>query len=113
PERVREGVRHRTRPPDQQAQRDRTRGGRPARQGRRRTPGTLRPLFYGTDWADESAYDLVVDTSDAPDAEAIAQITEAVQTMPRPAPQSQAAHLKVDQVLAETVAKAIIPRGQG
>lgn len=71
-------------------------------------------LFYGADWADESAYDLVVDTSDAPDAEAIAQITEAVQTMPKPAPQSpQAAHLTVDQVLAETVAKAIIPRDQG
>ncbi len=68
-------------------------------------------LFYGSDWADESAYDLVVDTSDAPDAEAVAQVVEAVQAMPAAAEDArQAAHLKVDSVLAATVSKEMARR---
>ncbi|MCB0911688.1 MAG: cytidylate kinase-like family protein [Propionibacteriaceae bacterium] len=68
-------------------------------------------LFYGADWADESAYDLVVDTSDTPDAEAVAQIVEALQARPAAAGDArQAAHLTVDPVLADTVDKALADR---
>ncbi len=71
-------------------------------------------LFYGTDWADESAYDLVVDTTDAPDAEAVAQVVEALQARPEAAADArQAAHLEVDRVLAATVAKEMARRVKG
>jgi cytidylate kinase len=68
-------------------------------------------LFYGADWADESAYDLVLDTSDASDADACAQVVDAVHALPEPgASDRQAANLEVDPVLAQTVAQAMARR---
>ncbi len=60
-------------------------------------------LFYAADWADTSAYDLVVDTSDCSDADAVAQIVAAVRTLPRTGASARAANLSIDPVLAETV----------
>lgn len=68
-------------------------------------------LFYGADWAEESAYDLVLDTSDLADTDAVAQLVQAVRALPEPAPSDrQAANLTVDPVLEETVAEAMARR---
>jgi cytidylate kinase len=68
-------------------------------------------LFYGADWAEEAAYDLVLDTSSTSDEEAAAQIVKAVHSLPEPAASDrQAANLEVDPVLANTVAQVMARR---
>jgi cytidylate kinase len=69
-------------------------------------------LFYGADWADESAYDLVLDTGDLSDDAAAAAIVDAVHALPE-APAAEgglAANLEVDPVLAGTVEKLMARR---
>lgn len=70
-------------------------------------------LFYSAKWADESEYDLVIDTGDLSDDAAVAQIVAAVQALPEPAPgQRTAATIEVDPVLAKTVAEAMERRAR-
>ncbi len=65
-------------------------------------------LFYGADWADEAAYDLVIDTGSLSDEEAVARVVEAVRALPEAAaPDRKASALEVDPVLAKTVADAM------
>jgi cytidylate kinase len=66
-------------------------------------------LFYSADWADESQFDLVVDTGVDSDEEAKAKIKEAVSVLPARGTRS-AAGLEVDNVLADTVAEALARR---
>lgn len=60
-------------------------------------------LFYGADWADESAFDLVVDTGELSDADAVARIAAEAAALPSCAEGPSAAGLEVDVVLRETV----------
>ncbi|MBI5027916.1 MAG: cytidylate kinase-like family protein [Actinobacteria bacterium] len=60
-------------------------------------------LFYGADWADESAFDLVVDTGELSDADAVARIAAEAAALPSYAEGPSAAGLEVDVVLRETV----------
>ncbi|MCA0306659.1 MAG: cytidylate kinase-like family protein [Actinobacteria bacterium] len=60
-------------------------------------------LFYGADWADESAFDLVVDTGELSDADAVARIAAEAAALPAYAEGPSAAGLEVDVVLRETV----------
>jgi cytidylate kinase len=65
-------------------------------------------LFYGADWADDSNFDLVIDTETTSDPAAIAQIAAAAAALPTAgADQPTAAALTVDPVLAKVAAKAI------
>jgi cytidylate kinase len=66
-------------------------------------------LFYSADWAEESQFDLVVDTGAGSDEEARTQIKEAVGVLPARGVRS-AASLVVDEVLADTVAKVLARR---
>lgn len=63
-------------------------------------------LFYGRDLADESQFDLVVDTGTTSDADARAQIIAALTTM-KPAGDRSASRLEVDSVLSDTVNEAL------
>ena len=68
-------------------------------------------LFYNADWADEAAYDLVVDTSELSDEQATAAIAAAVAALPAPAADDRlAATLEVDPVLESTVAEVMARR---
>lgn len=60
-------------------------------------------LFYGADWADKSAFDLVVDTGELSDADAVARIAAEAAALPSYAEGPSAAGLEVDVVLRETV----------
>jgi cytidylate kinase len=66
-------------------------------------------LFYGAEWAEESQFDLVVDTGADSDDAAKARIKEAVEALPARGDRT-AATIKVDDVLATTVAKALARR---
>jgi len=66
-------------------------------------------LFYSADWADESQFDLVVDTSTGSDDEAKAKIMEAVAVLPARGART-AATIQVDEVLANTVAEVLARR---
>jgi len=66
-------------------------------------------LFYSADWADESQFDLVVDTGVDSDAEAKERIKAAVELLPRKGARA-AATIEVDEVLAGTVAKVLARR---
>lgn len=66
-------------------------------------------LFYSADWADESQFDLVVDTSTGSDDEAKAKIKEAVAVLPARGART-AATIQVDEVLANTVAEVLARR---
>lgn len=69
-------------------------------------------LFYNAGWADESGFDLVVDTDEVSDAEAVQQIRAAVAALPVPAEDARAASaLDVDLVLARTVASVLARKG--
>ncbi|MHA6512835.1 cytidylate kinase-like family protein [Tessaracoccus sp. Z1128] len=62
-------------------------------------------LFYTADWADESNFDLVIDTETTSDRVAIAEITAAVAALPAPTVgERTAASISADPVLAKTVA---------
>ena len=60
-------------------------------------------LFYGADWADESAFDLVVDTGELSDADAVERIAAEAAALPSYAEGPSAAGLEVDVVLREAV----------
>lgn len=65
-------------------------------------------LFYGANWADESSFDLVIDTADISDSEAIAKMAAAAKSLPSTRDGGRsAASIAVDPVLAETVAQVI------
>ncbi|MGV8909777.1 MAG: AAA family ATPase [Propionicimonas sp.] len=66
-------------------------------------------LFYSADWADESQFDLVVDTGVDSDAEAQARIKAAAELLPARGVRT-ADTIEVDEVLAATVAKALARR---
>ena len=66
-------------------------------------------LFYSADWADESQFDLVVDTGVDSDEQAKTRIKEAMAVLPARGTRS-AATLKVDNVLADTVAEVLARR---
>jgi len=66
-------------------------------------------LFYGADWADETQFDLVIDTGVDSDDAARARIKEAVEVMPSRGVRT-AATIMVDEVLADTVAEALTHR---
>jgi cytidylate kinase len=66
-------------------------------------------LFYSADWADESQFDLVVDTGAASDDSAKAKIKEAVDVLKTTGDRTAAA-IEVDDVLADTVEKAVARR---
>jgi len=66
-------------------------------------------LFYSADWADESQFDLVVDTGTDSDEVAKAKIKEAIEILPARGTRT-AATIQVDEVLANTVAKALARR---
>ncbi|MCA0296631.1 MAG: cytidylate kinase-like family protein [Actinobacteria bacterium] len=63
-------------------------------------------LFYNAGWADESGFDLVIDSEASSDAEAIAQIRTAVAALPADGARSASA-LEVDPVLARTAATVL------
>lgn len=65
-------------------------------------------LFYGSDWAKESEFDLVIDTEATTDAEARAQVVAALQArLAAGGAGPSVASLEVDPVLAEAVAAAM------
>ena len=65
-------------------------------------------LFYGRDLADESQFDLVVDSGNTSDADAKAQIIAALSKMKPAGPSDRtAARLEVDSVLSDTVDEAL------
>ena len=66
-------------------------------------------LFYSADWADESQFDLVVDTGAHSDDAAKAAILEAVQALPAGGTRTDVT-IEVDEVLAATVEKAMTKR---
>jgi cytidylate kinase len=66
-------------------------------------------LFYSVDWADESQFDLVVDTGTDSDDAAKAKIKEAMQAL-KPTGERTAATIRVDEVLAGTVEKVLARR---
>jgi cytidylate kinase len=66
-------------------------------------------LFYSADWADEAQFDLVVDTGADSDDAAKAKIKEAIEVLPARGART-AATIGVDEVLANTVAKALARR---
>ena len=66
-------------------------------------------MFYSANWAEESAYDLVVDTGALSDAEASARISEALRALPRGSGR-RASDLEVDPVLAQTVGEVLARR---
>lgn len=66
-------------------------------------------MFYSANWAEESAYDLVVDTGALGDAEAAARISEALRGLPRDSGR-RASDLEVDPVLAQTVGEVLARR---
>ena len=63
-------------------------------------------LFYSADWADESQFDLVVDTGTDSDDAAKAKIREAVGVLKATGDRT-AATTEMDEVLADAVAKAL------
>ncbi|MCC6497668.1 MAG: cytidylate kinase-like family protein [Propionibacteriaceae bacterium] len=68
-------------------------------------------LFYSTDWADESQFDLVVDTGAETDEEACDRIAAAVRALPEPTPGVRsAATIAIDDVLSQTVADVLARR---
>lgn len=68
-------------------------------------------LFYSADWADESQFDLVIDTGTESDDEARARIVAAVKALPEPAVGARsAATIAVDDVLSRTVAETQVRR---
>lgn len=70
-------------------------------------------LFYSADWADESAFDLVVDTGELTDADAIGKIAETVRALPAPAEGARtAAGIAVQAVLADTVDEVLASRSK-
>lgn len=70
-------------------------------------------LFYGTKWADETEYDLVIDTGTDDDAAAKARIVAAVQALPAAtADDRTAAAIEVDPVLRDTVDQALARRAK-
>lgn len=70
-------------------------------------------LFYNAKWADQAEYDLVIDTSDQNDEQAIAQIVAAIKALPAPrAGDRTAAAVEVDAVLARTVDAALARRAK-
>lgn len=65
-------------------------------------------LFYNARWAEDSNFDLVIDTGTTSDFDAITQICAAVAALPATSDsQRSAATLGVDPVLATTVAKVL------
>jgi cytidylate kinase len=66
-------------------------------------------MFYSTGWADESNFDLVVDTTDTSDEAAVARLAEAARTLPASGERT-AATLDVDPVLAKAVEKVLARR---
>lgn len=70
-------------------------------------------LFYGAKWADETEYDLVIDTGADSDEAATARIIAAVQALPAVAADDRtAATIEVDPVLRDTVKEALARRAQ-
>ena len=70
-------------------------------------------LFYGAKWADESEYDLVIDTGVDSDEAAIAKIIAAVQALPPSGDDDRtAATIEVDPVLRDTVETALARRAK-
>ncbi len=69
-------------------------------------------LFYSADWADESLFDLVIDTGVDSDDAAVAEIVAAVKALPAVAADDRAAaHLEVDAVLSRTIDEELARRG--
>jgi cytidylate kinase len=66
-------------------------------------------LFYSADWADESQFDLVVDTGIDSDDAARAKIKEAVGVLKTTGDRTAAA-IEVDEVLADAVARDLARR---
>lgn len=66
-------------------------------------------LFYSADWADESQFDLVLDTGTESDVVARNRIVEALKTLPTSGERT-AATIEVDEVLARTVDKLLARR---
>lgn len=66
-------------------------------------------LFYSVDWADESQFDLVVDTGADSDDAAKAKIKDALGTLPARGART-AASIQVDEVLANTVENVLAGR---
>ncbi|HMO12062.1 MAG TPA: cytidylate kinase-like family protein [Actinotalea sp.] len=65
-------------------------------------------LFYGKDWAKESQFDVVVDTGQSSDEQALGLIRRALAARPAPGlGQVTSAAVDVDPVLADTVARAL------
>ncbi len=65
-------------------------------------------LFYGAGWADEAAFDVVIDTETTNDPAAIAQIAAAVAALPAGTEGGRsAATLEIDPVLARTAATVL------
>lgn len=68
-------------------------------------------LFYSADWTDASNFDLVVDTSEISDEQAVKLIAEAVVALPTPPVSGRtAATVEVDPVLAGAVEAAMARR---
>lgn len=68
-------------------------------------------LFYSADWADESQFDVVVDTGTDSDQVAMAKIIAAAQSLPQVVEGDRAAaHLQVDPVLSETIDEVLAGR---
>lgn len=68
-------------------------------------------LFYSADWADESQFDLVVDTGTESDDAARDRIVAAVKALPEPgAGVRSAATIAIDDVLSLTVAEVLARR---
>ncbi len=59
--------------------------------------------YYSTKWADHDNYDLVVDTGELSDDQAIEQILAALHALPARAEGAEATALEVHPVLAETI----------
>lgn len=68
-------------------------------------------LFYGAKWADETEYDLVIDTGAGGDEAAKARIIAAVQALPPAGDNDRtAATIEVDPVLRNTIEEALARR---
>lgn len=59
--------------------------------------------YYGQNWADEDSYDLVVDTSEVSEDEAVQRIVEAAKSWFETAQGPRVAESEVDDLLLETV----------
>lgn len=64
--------------------------------------------YYGADWDDPAAYDLVIDTEQMDVAQITSQIVDAFRALPAPAADARlSARLEINPVLAKTVAEVM------